>query len=445
MGWWNSFTSFFTRTIPHVFTQTIPKALEGAAVTVGNELSKVGPQHCAASATPWLPPQAAEGVAASQCPNDPMNAPARDWSYQCGCQGGADLVCPPGTSEYERATGHEWCNAHGVNTCDNAMCLRKGLACYRKAGDFWTGDSCTDKATQIACCDPTGNGAEAHLCPPGYCKDSDLCKRELFYLCNTDAGFAAFPDICKTFAFNNRTRPEFNISTVARKWCADPANAALTTTGYPDEPGGFCSCYNAFSRVPNSTSSPTVEAGIDTLTGHPMCFNGGCAQYGYDDPAIINSRCPDICMQVTTLVAGGNITMKNNHFEQKCPGKPTVALLTAQAHATAAQLNAAEHQYCQLSHSPNCDSVDFKPKTAGAGAGTPAPEPAVVPEPAGAPKKKTLHPIIVVIIVIAVIGIAMGIASLGAAGATAAGATAAGATAAGAPAAGATAAGRKRV
>ncbi|NBQ43962.1 MAG: hypothetical protein EBU23_16245, partial [Mycobacteriaceae bacterium] len=318
-----------------------------------------------------------------------MNAPARDWSYQCGCQGGADLVCPPGTSEYERATGHEWCNAHGVSTCDNAMCLRKGLSCYRKAGDFWTGDPCTDKATRIACCDPTGNGAEAHLCPPGYCKGSDLCNRELFNLCNSDAGFAAFPDICKTFAWNNRTRPEFNLVQVAKKWCADPSNAALFTTGYPNTPGGFCSCFTAFGKGSNYVPS----AGLDLITGHPTCYNGGCAQYGYDDPATINAPCPtNICIQVVDLVAGGIINMDGAKFNQSCPGH-AYQLIKAQQHATKAELQAAELEHCHLVG--NCSHIIDFTKTTAPASGAPAAPASDAPAsgaPPAAPKKSSIHP-----------------------------------------------------
>lgn len=413
----------FTHTIPHVFSpsgpvggffvHTLPKAF-GPGGVIGGPFARLMGIKCAVTSH-WQPPETLEGVTGNglQCANDPMNGPARDWSYQCGCQGGADLVCPPGTSEYERGNfGHEWCNSHGINTCDN-ICLRKGLSCYRHSGDFLSGDACTDKATRIACCDPTGNGADPKLCPPGYCQGSAACQSELYALCNTDAGFAAFPDICKTFAFKNRTNPSINISTVAQKWCAIPGNSEQATAGYSAPPKGFCECYNAFGKGPNFAAG----AGLDMITGHPKCFNGGCASYGYDDPATINEQCPsDICIQIVEVVAGGNITMNNDHFDQKCPGK-SIQLIHAQAHAAAAELKAAELEHCQLMGNCTCEQLGNCPPAPVVAPGAPsdapdAPDAPVAPIVPDAPKKSKIHPIVVIIVIIAVIGAAMGIWSI---------------------------------
>ena len=401
-------------------------SIADAAVTVGNGIASVGAPSCEVTGN-WQPPQESEGVPSNNgvsCPNDAMNGPRRAWSYQCGCQGGADLVCPAGTSPHERTTGHEWCNAHGISTCDNRMCLRKGIACYKKAGDFWSGDPCTDRATKIGCCDPTGNGLDPTNCPPGYCQNSALCKSELFALCNTDAGFAAFPDVCKTFAFKNRTDPSLNVSAVAQKWCAKPGNAGLMTNGYPDVPGGFCSCYTAFGQGSNYQPG----AGLDMITGHPRCFNGGCAQYGYADPATINEHCPsNICLQVVDLVARGNITMQNNQFEQKCPGQ-AVKLVRAQAHATEEQIKAAELERCRLRGDCTCQQLGNCPAAGPAGgpaggpppAGTPAGTPPAGTPPADAKDNTKVPPVIVIIIIITVIGIAMSMSATAATAATAA-------------------------
>ena len=301
---------------------------------------------CKPDATMWAPPATKDSPDPSDpitCPNDLLNAPARDWSYQCGCIPGAALSCPPNHTLYDSAPDHHWCNARGIDTCDN-FCIRKGISCYRSSGDFSTGDPCTDKATQIACCDPR-NPADPKLCPPGYCNNSKSCKSALYTLCNTDAGFAAFPDMCKTFAFQTRGQAGFDISGVAEKWCRLPGNADLPTdggnTGYSAPPKSFCSCFTAFDGLANM-------AGLDLIHGHPKCFNGGCAKYGYSNPTTINENCPDVCIQVVNTIVTGDLQYDNNTITQNCPNAARLQLINAHGNATAAEIAAALHQACLL-------------------------------------------------------------------------------------------------
>jgi hypothetical protein len=258
-----------------------------------------------------------------------MDASTRNWNFYCGCRGGADLSCAPGTSKYDDGStiDTDWCKHRGVDFNDG-ICLRKGLACYKHNNDYDNSD-----ANKAKCCAPFDDNMSAspgspaaQTCPPGWCKGSQHCMTYLTNLCNTEDGLTNHTEVCKKFAFDNRSTVA--LSAVAG-WCAkqirpDGSSSAATMSTKPGHdgdliPGGFCSCYNSkFAPNYKFTSSDTVTP--DPIGSHPICFNSICKNYGYAVPDIINDRCPDVCMAVVSAVAKGNVSIDHNTFRLDCPG-----------------------------------------------------------------------------------------------------------------------------
>ena len=263
-----------------------------------------------------------------RCPNDLMNASSRSWNFHCGCQGGsADAIkCDAGTSEYNDGStvNTDWCMTRGVDF-DNSVCLRHGRACYKHNGDYDNSD-----ANKLKCCAPfddnlsaSAGSPAAQTCPPGWCKGSQHCTAYLTNLCNTEDGLNSNTEICKKFAFDNRS--SVKLPAVAG-WCAkqighDSSGAAtISTKAGPDGelvPGGFCSCYNSkFAPDYKYSGDKTVP---DPVASHPFCFNKVCANYGYAMPEVVNASCPSVCLMVLDAVAQGNISIDHNEFKMNCP------------------------------------------------------------------------------------------------------------------------------